>query len=247
MFRRGLAVQAFIVTVSCTAVLAPGATATPLQLLPLKACNFVMTGADFNDGLEQVQLSHTSSYPGDDGELTQCAYASTAADGAGLSRSFPEEPPPPAMPTGLESTPPSLVKECEANLTKLDTPENPYAPFEAPATGGCYSSVIATVTIFVGSKVQAAVRHLGPNPHNYRDRATWPAGVSRSVLRTFGAYAGAELGYGTAEVSPLLGPYQVAYGYLHVKNAVITIEEKDSPPRAPTSMLTLLDDAKHML
>jgi hypothetical protein len=32
-----------------------------------------------------------------------------------------------------------------------------------------------------------------------------------------------------------------------VKNAQITIEERTSPPRAPTSMLTLLDDAKSTL
>jgi len=93
---------------------------------------------------------------------------------------------------------------------------------------------------FVGAKVEAQLRHLGPNPRNYRDKGPWPAGASRTVLHIFGAYADAEIGYG-------LGTYDLAYGYLDVKNATITIEEKDSPPRLPASMLTLLKDARHTL
>jgi hypothetical protein len=50
----------------------------------------------------------------------------------------------------------------------------------------------------------------------------------------------AEIGYGP-------GTYDLASGYLDVKNATITIEEKDSPPRLPASMLTLLKDARHTL
>lgn len=245
MFRRVLAVQALIVAVSCMGVFASSAAAMSPQLLPLKSCKLVMAGGDFNDGLSELEVSDTSSSPGDDGEFSVCAFASTEADGPGVLREFPTYVPP-AMPTLGEPIPPQLSFECLANGLKPTAREPPEPPQAEPL--GCFSVVSVRVGIFVGSKVEAEVRHAGPNPRNYRDKGAWPVGVSRSVLHTFGPYADAELGYGTASGGePVPQPYDIAYGYLHIKNAQITIEEKDAPPRAPTSMLTLLEDAKHTL
>jgi hypothetical protein len=243
MFRRGLALEVFIVTVSCTAGFASSAAATPPHLLPLKACKFVMTGADFDDGLAQVYRNQTVSGAGETDEGSQCEYASTEADGPGVSHEFPEIPLHPHMNNGLESEE-SLIGECEVYGKKPLAKEPPEPP-AAPETGGCYSLVQTSVEIGVGPKVEALLRHAGGNPRNYRDKGAWPPGATRSVLHTFGAYADAEIGYAT--VPGPLGSYELAYGYLHVKNAQITIEERTSPPRAPTSMLTLLDDAKSTL
>jgi len=239
MFRRGLALQTLIVTVTCTAGFASSAAATPLHLLPLKSCRFVISAGDFDDGLSQMLGNHTVSGPGETDETSQCLFASTDPDSPGMLREFPE---PPAHPVINPLVPePSLGLECAANIFVLGGKEPPvFLP-----TGGCYSIVATQVTIGVGPKVEAALRHAGPNPRNYRDRGAWPPGASRSVLHTFGAYADAEIGY--ANIPGPTGTYQLAYGYLHVKNAQITIEEKDSLPDVPTSMLTLLDDAKHTL
>ena len=213
------------------------AAAKPPHLLPFKLCKSVISAGDFDDGLSQMLGSHTFSVPGETDDSSTCQFASTAADSAGVVREFPEPPPHPSSdPEKLE---PSLGVECLANLLVLASKEPPVPPESLP-TGGCYSIVLTTVNIAVGAKVEAQLRHLGPNPRNYRDKGPWPAGASRTVLHIFGAYADAEIGYG-------LGTYDLAYGYLDVKNATITIEEKDSPPRLPASMLTLLKDARHTL
>jgi hypothetical protein len=234
VFRRGLALEVLLVAVSCAAVFASSAAAKPPHLLPFKLCRFVMSAGDFDDGLSQMLGYHTFSVPGDTDESSTCQYASTKPDSPGVLREFPE---PPAHPSSNpEVLEPSLGVECLANIPVLGSKEPPvFLP-----TGGCYSLVVTSVNIAVGPKVEAALRHLGPNPRNYRDKGPWPAGASRSVLHIFGAYADAEIGYAT-------GAYDLAYGYLDVKNAQITIEEKDSPPDVPTSMLTLLKDAKHTL
>lgn len=165
--------------------LAPTASASSVHMakaihfVPLKACNAVMSPADFKDELEEV--SSAPSPPGY--ETTTCKFAGLEADTVGPTRMFSEG---------------QIGTECIANIFRL------HEIGEAPPKGSCFRISTATLSVVRTRAVEKLIEKGIKEHHKFPARRGWPAGYTRRVLHNVGSRAefgyDGEDGYGYLEV-----------------------------------------------